>query len=254
MDNQLLNYTGKVVMITGASSGIGRATALAFARQGAKICIGDVSAGAGETVELIKKEGGEAMFVKTDVTQAASVDALVGATVEAFGALDCAFNNSGILPPTKPLAETEESDFDKVIAVDLKGVFMCLKYEIRQMLKAGGGAIVNTASVAGVIGDPGMSPYVAAKHGVIGLTKAAAVDYATKGIRVNAVAPGLVETPMTAGWLKDPAYRQMVIGNSPMGRPARPEEIAGMVLFLCSPSASFATGGVYMADGGQSAH
>jgi NAD(P)-dependent dehydrogenase (short-subunit alcohol dehydrogenase family) len=128
--------------------------------------------------------------------------------VETFGALDCAFNNSGILPPTKPLAETEASDFDKVIAVDLRGVFLCMKYEIRQMLKAGGGTIVNTASVAGIVGDPGMSPYVAAKHAVIGLTKAAAVDYATRGIRINAVVPGLVEPPMTAGCLKDPAYRQ----------------------------------------------
>ncbi len=254
MDSPLLGYSGKVVLITGAASGIGRATALGFARQGARICIGDVSAGAGETVDLIKKEGGEAHFVKTDVTQAVQVEALVRTTVETFGGFNCAFNNSGVLPPTKPLAEREESDFDKVIAVDLRGVFLCLKYEIRQMLKVSSGAIVNTASVAGLIGDPGMSPYVAAKHGVIGLTRAAAVDYATKGIRVNAVAPGLVETPMTAGWLKDPAYRQTVVGNVPLGRPAHPEEIAGMVLFLCSSAASFMTGGVYPVDGAQTAH
>jgi NAD(P)-dependent dehydrogenase (short-subunit alcohol dehydrogenase family) len=145
MDNKLLNYSGKAVMITGASSGIRRATALAFAGEGAKICIGDISAGAGESVEMIKKEGGEALFVKTDVTEASSVETLVRTTVETFGALDCAFNNSGILPPTKPLAETEDADFDKIIAVDLKGFFLCMKYEIRQMLKAGGGPIVNTA-------------------------------------------------------------------------------------------------------------
>lgn len=253
MSEQLLDYTGKVVMITGAASGIGRATALAFARQGAKVSIGDVSDGADETVEMIKQAGGEALFVRTDVANAASVEAFVEATVKHFGALDCAFNNAGILPPSKPLAETEESDFDKVIAVDLKGVWLCLKYQIRQMLKTGGGAIVNTASVAGIIGDPDMSPYVAAKHGVVGLTRAAAVDYATQGIRVNALAPGLVETPMTKGWLDDPEKRAAVIGASLVGRPAQPEEIAGMVLFLCSPLASFITGGVYTVDGAQTA-
>jgi NAD(P)-dependent dehydrogenase (short-subunit alcohol dehydrogenase family) len=254
MSEQLLDYTGKVVLITGASGGIGRATAFAFARQGAKICIGDINEGSAETAAQIKQDGGQALFVRTDVRDAAAVEALVRTTVETFGGLHCAFNNAGILPPTAPLAEMEESDFDRTLAVDLKGVFLCMKYEIRHMLLAGGGAIVNTASVAGVVADPGMSPYVAAKHGVVGLSKAAALDYVGKGIRVNVLAPGFVATSMTQRWLDDPGFVQAVIANSPMGRAAKPEEISGMVLFLCSPMASFATGDVFLVDGGQTAH
>jgi NAD(P)-dependent dehydrogenase (short-subunit alcohol dehydrogenase family) len=254
MADQLLDFTGKVVLVTGGSAGIGRATSLAFARQGATVVIGDVDERSAETVELIEQAGGTGLFVRTDVSVASEVEGLVKTAVDSFGSMHVAFNNAGVLPPTAPLAEMDEAEWDKVIAVDLKGVFLSLKYEIAYMLTAGGGAIVNTASVAGVIADPGMAPYVAAKHGVVGLTRAAAVDYAKHGIRVNALAPGLVETPMTKRWLEDPAMREAVLAGSQMGRAAQPEEIAGMVLFLASPLASFATGGVYVVDAGQTAH
>jgi NAD(P)-dependent dehydrogenase (short-subunit alcohol dehydrogenase family) len=254
MADQLLDFAGKVILVTGGSTGIGRATSLAFARQGATVVIGDIDERSAETVELIEQAGGTGLFVRTDVSVASEVEGLVTTAVDSFGGMHVAFNNAGVLPPTAPLAEMDEAEWDKVIAVDLKGVFLSLKYEIAHMLTAGGGAIVNTASVAGVIADPGMAPYVAAKHGVVGLTRAAAIDYAKHGIRVNALAPGLVETPMTKRWLEDPAMREAVLAGSQMGRAAQPEEIAGMVLFLASPLASFATGGVYVVDAGQTAH
>jgi NAD(P)-dependent dehydrogenase (short-subunit alcohol dehydrogenase family) len=253
MPEQLLDFTGKVV-VTGGATGIGRATSLAFARQGATVVIGDVDDRAAETVRLIEETGGTGLFVRSDVTVAADVERLVATAVDTFGGLHVAFNNAGILPPTGPLLDQSEADWDRTIAVDLKGVFLALKAEIGHMVTAGGGAIVNTASVAGVIADPGMAPYVAAKHGVVGLTKAAALDYATAGVRVNALAPGLVATGMTKGWLDDPEMRKVVVAGSQLGRPAEPEEIAGMVLYLASDLASFATGGVYVVDGGQTAH
>jgi NAD(P)-dependent dehydrogenase (short-subunit alcohol dehydrogenase family) len=249
-----LDFTDKVILITGGATGIGRATALAFAQHGGTVVIGDIDARAEETVQLIQKAGGTALFVSADVTVADQVDNLVRQTVDTYGGLHVAFNNAGVLPPTGPLLEQTEAAWDKIIDVDLKGVFLCLKAEIAHMVTRGGGSIINTASVAGVIADPGMSPYVAAKHGVVGLTKAAALDYAAAGVRVNALAPGLVETPMTKGWLDDPTMRSVVTANSPMGRPAQPEEIVGMVLYLASPLASYANGGVYVVDGGQTAH
>lgn len=254
MADRLLDFTGKVVLITGGATGIGRATALAFARQGARVAIGDVNDLAAETVRLITDSGGSAFFRPTDVRKGDQVSALVDATLSAYGRMDCAFNNAGILPPTLPMAEMPDDTFNEVLAVDLAGVFLSMKYEIRHMLEAGGGAIVNTASIAGLVADPGMAPYVAAKHGVIGLTKAAALDYAKQNIRINALAPGFVATPMTQRWLDDPEFRAVLMAHSPVGRAAQPEEITGIVLYLCSDLASFATGQTFVIDGAQTAH
>jgi NAD(P)-dependent dehydrogenase (short-subunit alcohol dehydrogenase family) len=254
VSQNLLDFTGRVVLLTGGATGIGRSTARLFAEHGAAVVVGDVDQRATETVELIEADGGRARFVEADVTRDADMERLVATAVDAFGGLHAAFNNAGILPRTAPLAEMSEEDWTRTIDVDLKGVFLAMKHEIRHMLGSGGGAIVNTASVAGVVADPGMAPYVAAKHGVVGLTKAAALDYAQAGIRVNAVAPGLVATPMTQRWLDDPEVYSALMANSPIGRPAQPEEIAGIVLFLCSDAASFATGQVHVVDGAQTAH
>lgn len=248
-------FDGKVAMITGASTGIGRATALGFAREGAKLVLGDINEDeAQETLRQVEEAGGDALFQRTDVSVEADVQSLVAAAILRWGRIDAAFNNAGVLPPAKSLVEMEESDWDKTIGVDLKGVWLCMKHQIPQMLKQGGGAIVNTTSVARVMADPNLAPYVAAKHGVVGLTRAASIEYSRRGVRVNAIAPGGVRTPMISGWLADAAFMQELMGRHAIGRLAEPEEMSEAVLFLCSPGASFITGHVLVIDGGLTAH
>lgn len=253
MSQNLLDFTGQVVLITGGRSGIGQATAVAFAQQGAKVVVSGRS-NADKTMARIKEVGGEAIFVQGDVSVAADVQNIVNTAVAKFGRLDVAVNNAGLLPITANLTEQKEEDFDKIIAVDLKGVFLCMKYEIPEMLKLGSGAIINIGSVVSLVADPGMSPYVAAKHGAAGLTKAAGIEYAKDNVRINAIAPGFTETEMTAGWMEDPAMCELVKSFNAANRIAKPEEIAGLVLFLASPLASFISGSVYSVDAGQTAH
>jgi NAD(P)-dependent dehydrogenase (short-subunit alcohol dehydrogenase family) len=250
---QLLDYTGKVVLITGGRSGIGRATAIAFAEQGAKVVIAGRSH-ANETLAEIEKVGGDAIFVTCDVSVSADVQNLVKKTIAKYGRLDVAFNNSGLLPVTTELVQQTEEDFVKIVDVDLKGLFLCMKYQIPEMVKAGGGSIINCGSVVSLVADPWMAPYVAAKHGVAGITKAAALEYAKQNVRVNAICPGFTATGMTAGWMADPEMCELVKSFNAANRIAEPEEIAGIVLFLGSPMASFVSGSVIAVDFGQTAH
>jgi NAD(P)-dependent dehydrogenase (short-subunit alcohol dehydrogenase family) len=242
-------FVDKVVLVTGAGSGIGRACALKFALEGAKVVVSDVSIeGSNETVRLIREAGGEATFIKADVSRTADVEALIQATVERYGRLDCAHNNAGIGGNLALIGEYDEADFDRVLSINLKGVWLCLKYEVIQMLKQGGGAIVNTSSQAGLAGSVGMSAYVSSKHGVIGLTKVAALEYAQAGIRVNAVCPGVIDTPLTQRFSQE--TREKILQVLPIKRLGGSEEIADAVIWLCSDEAAYITGVAMPVDGG----
>jgi NAD(P)-dependent dehydrogenase (short-subunit alcohol dehydrogenase family) len=245
---------GKSALITGGGGGIGRATALAFAREGARVAVADLMEDAArETVGLVNAAGGQAISLSGDVSQDADVRAMIDAVVGAYGRLDCAFNNAGVAgwhvgSVIQKTAEWSEESFDRMIAVNLKGVWLCMRHELPQMQAQGGGAIVNTGSIAGLVGLPNSSAYVAAKHGVIGLTKTAALEYAEANIRVNAVCPGYIRTPMT-----EPSIRlrgEAILAQTPLKRMGNPEEIAEMVVWLCSERASYVSGAAYNVDGG----
>jgi NAD(P)-dependent dehydrogenase (short-subunit alcohol dehydrogenase family) len=243
---------GKVGIITGGTSGIGREAAVLFAKAGAKVVVaGRREVEGKETIDLLRAAGGDGLFVKTDVSQAADVRALVQKTVEKFGHVDLAFNNAGIEGNWIPIAEQSEEDWDQTIDINLKGTWLCLKYEIQQMLKQGtGGAIVNMASVAGLIGSAGAATYCASKHGVMGLTKAAALENARNGIRVNVVCPAVIETPMGERVFGGPELKKYALGLHPIGRFGTPMEIAEAVLWMCSDRSSFMTGQSLVLDGG----
>jgi NAD(P)-dependent dehydrogenase (short-subunit alcohol dehydrogenase family) len=247
-----MELRGKVGVVTGGTSGIGRDAAVLFSRAGAKVVVaGRRELEGKETVNLIHTEGGEALFVKTDVALAADVQALIRTTVEKFGRLDIAFNNAGIEGNLTPITEQSEADWDHTIDINLKGTWLCLKYEIQQMLKqGGGGAIVNMASIGGLIGGRGFATYSASKHGVMGLTKSAALETARHGIRINVVCPAVIETPMSDRIFGGPEVKPYMIGLHPIGRFGTPMEVAEAVVWMCSDRASFMTGQSLVLDGG----
>ena len=260
MTPEPLDFTDEVVLITGGATGIGRATALAFARRGATVVIGDIDDRAEETVRLIQQEGGTGLLVRTDVTDDAQVGELVRTAVDTYGRLDVAFNNAGVLPPTAPLLEQTEADWDRTLAVDLKGVFLALRHEIAHMVQAGGGAIVNTASIAGVIADPGMSPYVAAKHGLLGLCRAVAKEGAGHGVRSNIICPGFVRTPLVdkqipeqareLGISEEEVIRNVMLKNTVDGEFTTVEDISELAVTLAAfPSAALTGQSVVVSHG-----
>lgn len=243
---------GKVALVTGGGSGIGRATAQAFAKKGVKVAVADIDADGGqETVKMIKDTGGQAAFFHVDVSKEDEVKGLIDKVVDTFGGLNFGFNNAGIEGAQTPLHETDSSNWDKIIAINLSGVFYCLKYEITHMLNNGGGAIVNTSSVGGLVGVGNLSAYVASKHGVSGLTRCAALEYSAQGIRVNSVHPGAIRTPLFDRALEENPELDVVFNSMhPIGRAGEPHEIANAVVWLCSGEASFVTGHTMAIDGG----
>jgi NAD(P)-dependent dehydrogenase (short-subunit alcohol dehydrogenase family) len=242
---------GKVVLVTGAASGIGRATAVALAREGARLVLGDAAAAGEDTARAARALGAAATFLTADVTRPSDVDELVACALASHGRLDCAVNNAGIEGALRETADYPEETFARVIEVNLVGVWRCLRAEIPVMRRGGGGAIVNMSSAAGLVGAGGLSAYAAAKHGVVGLTRSAAIEYAKAGIRVNAVCPGLIDTPMVDRLsVEVPTLRDALLAMKPMGRLGRPEEVAEAVVWLCSDAASFVTGHALAVDGG----
>jgi NAD(P)-dependent dehydrogenase (short-subunit alcohol dehydrogenase family) len=247
-------FKNKVVIITGSTFGIGKSAAIAFAQRGAKVVLSDWKQDE-DTLSTIIENGGDAIFVKCDVSAENDVKNLVAETIAKYGRLDFAFNNAGIEGTPAPATECSNDNWDKTININLKGVWYCMKYQIPEMLKVGGGVIVNNASIAGLVGFGGVPAYVASKHAVVGLTKNVALDYAKQNIRVNAVCPGVIHTPMVDRFTgQDPKVLEQLVAAKPMGRVGQPEEIAETVVFLCSNAASFITGQAIAIDGGWTTH